>query len=211
MPFLRRYPGRIFVVTTFSCVGRAPRPARAERLPRRHRVALPLGRLGRRRACRRSGTRASACRSRCPSASCCRSTHWMWNRPGTRMIAAAPYDLHASAAGSFAGSQALAILRASGLSGSIEKSPLRRHHHPQVPVLGDDRDPGSREVLGRRRARRSAEDRRRPPARAPGRRASPASGDDEQRGEQREPRRGACLLDPAPPLESVARPLARSR
>src|SRR5687767_13005155 len=39
------------------------------------------------------------------------------------MIAAAPYDLHASAAGSFAGSQALRNLRASGLAGIIETSP----------------------------------------------------------------------------------------
>src|SRR5688572_26522692 len=51
------------------------------------------------------------------------STQLMWNRPGTRMMAAAPYDLHASAAGSFAGSHELAIFRASGLAGIIEKSP----------------------------------------------------------------------------------------
>src|SRR5687767_1254869 len=50
-------------------------------------------------------------------------TQLIWKRPGTRMIAAAPYDLQASPAGSFAGSQALAILRASGFAGIIEKSP----------------------------------------------------------------------------------------
>src|SRR5918996_4040126 len=39
------------------------------------------------------------------------------------MMAAAPYDLHASAAGSFAGSHDAAIFRASGLAGIIETSP----------------------------------------------------------------------------------------
>ena len=48
------------------------------------------------------------------------SCHAMRNRPGTRMIAGAPYDLHCTpAASSRAGSQLLAISRAAGVTGTV--------------------------------------------------------------------------------------------
>jgi hypothetical protein len=53
------------------------------------------------------------------------SAHVMRTRPGTRMIAAAPNGLQASAGFSFDGSHALATRRPSSFSGRLVKSPLR--------------------------------------------------------------------------------------
>src|SRR5688572_9931215 len=120
------------------------------------------------------------------------------------MMVAAPYDLHASAAGSLAGSQLPAIFLASGLAGIIETSPrggtiIRRCQcsvttDTQVPVrsLGAP----ARPVGGGPPAR--------PPrpwaARSP---APVASISAANRGSQAR----RMLLDPAPPREAVARPL----
>ena len=96
------------------------------------------------------------------------------------MIAAAPYPLHCSSpAGSFAGSQVLAIRRASGFSGSIANSPLggtsmRRCQcsattDTQLPVRSFA--PPRRGRSGRRRRRRRLAGQR---ATTGGRRARPA-------------------------------------
>src|SRR4029450_7538066 len=53
------------------------------------------------------------------------SCHEIRSRPGTRMIAGAPYALHCNpAASSFTGSHASTILRASALMGTLAASPL---------------------------------------------------------------------------------------
>src|SRR5688572_26173302 len=133
-------------------------------------------------------------------------TQLIWKRPGTRMIAAAPYDLQASPAGSFAGSQALAILRASGFAGIIEKSPrggtiMRRCQcsvttETQVPVrsLGA----AARPVGGGP-----------PPARPPRpwADATPEAAMTTMSAAERGTQARRMLLDPAPPRETVARPL----
>src|SRR5688572_14259112 len=132
------------------------------------------------------------------------STQLMLKRPGTRMMVAAPYDLHASAAGSFAGSQLPAIFLASGLAGIIEKSPrggtiIRRCQcsvttDTQVPVRSFGAP--ARPLGGG------------PPARPP--RPCAKAGPEAMRtisAAVRGTQARRMLLDPAPPRESVARPL----
>src|SRR5687768_14034097 len=121
------------------------------------------------------------------------------------MMVAAPYDLHASAAGSFAGSQLPAIFLASGLAGIIETSPrggtiIRRCQcsvttDTQVPVRSLGAPP--RPVGGGP-----------PPARPPRAWADAMpEAATRIRTTKSRTRERRILLDPAPPLEAVARPL----
>ena len=59
-----------------------------------------------------------------------------------------------SPAGSFAGSHAAGDLPRARVQRQHREVAFRRHQHPQVPVLGDDRHPGAGQILGRRGAAR---------------------------------------------------------